>query len=198
MGTTVSSPVRLGVDPVIATTTNEYWSRALCLNNLKQIALLANTWSLDHDDSKPQSLSEMTNRFGLPLFGWPLVLFCRSDATRTAPPDWPGFDFNDTSYEIVPGDQQDPYAVFCKCKAHGYYAQMDGGTVSAPRFTSINRTNNSTELGLMLFAGRTNVLEVSANFLTWTNLAVFSNTNGPVSFYETGYSPHRFFRIRVP
>jgi hypothetical protein len=198
MGTSVSSHARLGVDAAVSATTNEDWSRVLCLNNLKQIDLLARIWSLDHDDHRPQSLSEMTNRFGLPLFEWPLVLFCRSDTARTAPADWPGLDFAKTSYEIVPGDEQDPYAVFCRCKVHGFYAQMDGQVISGPRFTAINRTNNSVALVLVVFAGRINLLEASVDFVNWTNLATYSGAPGILSYNEITTSPFRFYRIRLP
>ena len=169
-----------------------------CLNNLKQISLLANIWAEEHGNRKPQNLSEMTNRFGLPIFGWPIVLFCRSDTARTAPADWPGFDFANTSYEIVPGDEQNPYAMFCRCKVHGFYAQMDGDAISAPRFSAINHTNGSVELVLLVFAGQTNVLEASVDFVNWTNLAAYSGAPGLVSFSETATAPHRFYRIRVP
>ena len=198
MGTGVSGHARLGVDAAVSAMTTEHWSRLLCLNNLRQIDLLARMWSLDHDDHRPHNLSEMTNRFGLPLFGWPLVLFCRSDTSRTAPTDWPGLDFAKTSYEMVPGDEQDPYAIFCRCKVHGFYAQMDGQAVSGPRFTAINHTNNSVDLTLVVFAGRTNVLEASEDFVNWTNLANYSGMTGLHSFNETVSSPRRFYRLRVP
>jgi len=197
-GTGASSHTRLGVDAAVAGMTNEYWSRVLCFNNLKQIALLANIWAQDHDEHMPQSLSEMTNRFGLPMFGWPIVLFCRFDTARTAPADWPGLDFANTSYEIVPGDEQDPYAVFCRCKVHGFYAQMDGQAVSGPRFNAMTHTNGNIELVLVVFAGRTNLLETSPDFVNWSNAATYSGTNGIILHSDTANSPRRFYRIRVP
>jgi hypothetical protein len=198
MGTSLSGHARLGVDAAVSAMTTEYWSRVLCLNNLRQISLLALLWAIDHDEHMPKSLSEMTNRFGLPLFGWPLVLFCRADIARPVPTDWPGLDFSKTSYEIVPGDEQNPYAIFCRCKVHGFYAQMDGQAISGPRFASINRANNSVELVLALFAGRTNLLEASEDFVNWTNLATYSDVPGLRSYSETTASPHRFYRIRLP
>lgn len=198
MGTSVSSHTRLGVDAAVSATTNEYWSRVLCQNNLKQISLLANIWALEHGDHKPQNLSQMTNRFGLPMFGWPIVLFCRSDTARTAPADWPGLDFANTSYEIVPGDEQDPYAILCRCKVHGFYAQMDGQVILGPRFTAINHTNNSVELVLAVFAGRTNLLEASVDLVNWTNLAAYPGAPGLFSYNETDTSPRRFYRLRLP
>ncbi len=198
MGTTVSSHARLGVDAGFTVLTNEHWSRVICMNNLKQISLLANIWADDHDNHKPQSFSEMTNRFGLPMFGWPIVLFCRSDMARTAPADWPGLDFANTSYEIISGDEQDAYAIFCQCKVHGFYVQMDGQTISGPRFTAITHTNNTVELALVVFAGRTNLLEASVDLVNWTNVATYSGATGPLFYSETASLPRSFFRIRLP
>lgn len=198
MGTSLSAHARLGVDAAVSVMMTESGSRLICLNNLSQISLLAIQWATDRDEQMPQSLSAMTNRFGLPLFGWPLVLFCRSDPVLLAPADWPGLDFAKTSYEIVPGDKQDAYAIFCRCKVHGFYAQMDGQAISGPRFTSINRADNSVELVLAPFAGRTNLLEASVDFVNWTNLATYSDAPGLRSYREATASPHRFYRIRLP
>jgi hypothetical protein len=198
MGRSLSSPARLGVDAAVSATTNEHWSRVLCQNNLKQIALLADIWAIDHDEHKPQSMAEMTNRFGSPIFGWPLVLFCRSDTAQTAPADWPGLDFANTSYEITSGDEQNPYAIFCRCKVHGFYAQMDAQVITGPRFTAISHTNYSVELALVVFAGQTNLLEASVDFVNWTNLATYSGAPGILSYNETSTSPHRFYRLRLP
>src|SRR5439155_95438 len=116
MGTSASPRARLVVDSSVSSmATNEHWSAVICLSNLKEIALLGRIWAVDHNDHMPQALSVMTNSFGLPLFGWPVILFCRADAVRTAPPDWPGLNFTNTSYEVLAGDEQDPYAVFCRC-----------------------------------------------------------------------------------
>jgi hypothetical protein len=199
MGTTVSLAI-LHVDPATPTlATNEHWSEVNCLNNLKQIALFAKLWAGDHGDHMPKSLSEMTNSYGLPIFGWPVLLFCRSDTTRTVPADWSGVDFADTSYEILSSDETNPYDVFCRCKVHGNYGQMDGAVVSQPSFGGIRcLTNKTIELRLKVFAGRTNLLEATPNLVNWTNLATYSATNGSFLFYETNNSPVRFYRIRLP
>jgi hypothetical protein len=42
----------------------------------------------DHGEHLPQSLSSMTNSYGQPVFGWPIVLYCRFDTGRIAPADW--------------------------------------------------------------------------------------------------------------
>src|SRR5437016_14187974 len=94
----------------------------------------------------PSSDPAMTHAFGFPIFGWPVLLFCRADRSRTVPPDWSGVDFNNTSYEIVPGQSQDPYAIFCRCKVHGFYVEMDGDAVSRPRFGAIRWLTNTAEL----------------------------------------------------
>lgn len=197
MGTT-STQVRLTVDSAVSQMiTNEEIARLNCVNNLRQIQLLANLWASDHQDQMPTSLSEMTNRFGLPIFGWPTVLFCRSDKTRTAPADWQDFDFTNTSYEVVPGDPGNPNAVFCRCTIHGFYVTMNGTVLTAPRFSGVHLTNNSIELDLEVFDGRTNVLEASADLVTWTNLAMYSSTNGIIPFYQTKTLPRRFYRLRL-
>jgi hypothetical protein len=146
----------------------------------------------------PHDFAEMTNRFGSALFGWPLVLFCRSDTSRSAPADWPNFNFENTSYETVSGDDQNFYAVFCRCKVHGFYVEMNGRGVSGPRFGDMLLTNNnSIELTLDLFAGRTNILEISTNFTSWATVATFANTNGPVPFRPATTEPHLFYRLRL-
>lgn len=198
MGTTFSR-TQLRVDSMYAgSSTDEHWFEISCINNLKQIALLANLCATDHNDEWPQSLMEMTNRFGSPSFGWPLVLYCPSDEGRTAPSDWPGVDFENTSYEILPTDAQDGYAVYCRCKIHGFYAQQNGITISHPTFTEIRPlTNNVVELNFQVFAGKTNWLETSDDLLTWTNLATFSSTNGILSVHATNNFSKHFYRIRA-
>ncbi len=198
LGSTASSRARLVVDSSVSSmATNAHWSAIVCVNNLYQIGLFARIWASDHNDNMPSSLSAMTNSFGLPIFGWPVLLFCRADA-RTAPPDWSGVDFDNTSYEVLPGDSQNPYDVFCRCKIHGFYVQMNGGTVSGARFGSVRMlTNGAAELNFTLFAGRTNILEASADLFNWTNLTTYLLTNGNVFFYDTNKLPRRFYRIRT-
>jgi len=199
LGSIASSRARLVVDPSVSSmATNAHWSAIVCINNLHQIGLFAQMWAFDHNNNMPSSLSAMTNSFGLPIFGWPVLLFCRADTSRTVPPDWSGVDFDNTSYEVLPGDPQNPYAVFCRCKVHGFYAQMDGGAVSGPRFGSIRRlTNSAAELNFTLFAGRTNLLEASTDLFNWTNLTTYLPTNGNFFFYDTSILPRRFYRIRT-
>jgi hypothetical protein len=197
LGRSLSARARLTVSPDVLTMTNETWSQRICLNNLRQIALLANLWAQEHSERKPRGFAEMTNRFGSPIFGWPLVLFCRSDTSRTAPADWSDFNFENTSYETVPADEQNPYAIFCRCKVHGFYAEMNGRAVSRPSFDNTLLTNNAVELVLDLFAGRTNILESSTNFTSWTTVTTFSDTNGPVPFRPSNIEPHLFYRLRL-
>lgn len=198
MGTTVSQAI-LKVDAEIAMmATNEYWSQSNCINNLKQVALLASLWRADHDDRMPQNLEEMTNSFGSPIFGWPVVLYCRSDKDRTAPEDWPDVDLANTSYEILPTEPEDEYAVFCRCKIHGFYAQQNGMAISHPSFAGFRAsTNNTVDFGIQIFAGKTNLLETSSDLVTWTNLATFSSTNGILSVHETNNASQRFYRLRA-
>jgi hypothetical protein len=198
MGTTVAQ-ANLKVDAETVTlATNEHFSEIVCVNNLKQIALLALLWSSDHNDQMPQSLDEMTNSSGSPIFGWPIVLYCRSDINRTAPEDWPDVNLADTSYEIFPTQAEDGYAMFCRCKIHGFYAQQNGITISHPSFAGFRAsTNNTMDLDIQIFAGNTNVLETSTDLVTWTNLTTFSSTNGILTVHETNNVSQRFYRLRA-
>jgi len=201
MGATASSD-RLFVDPSVSSmATNNYWSAINCVNNLKQIALFGRMLANDHDEHMPRSLAAMTNSFGLPIFGWPVVLFCRFDTARTVPADWAGVDFANTSYEILPVDlpvDEDPSATFCRCKVHGFYARADGAVVFQPRFTGIRLLmNKTTESSFTVFAGQTNLLEASTNLVTWATLSSYPSTNGNFFIYDTNSLPGRFYRIRT-
>jgi hypothetical protein len=199
IGASASSASQLFVDPSVSSmATNNYWSAVNCANNLKQIGLFGRIWAGDHNDHMPQSLSAMTNSFGLPIFGWPVVLFCRFDAARTVPADWTGVDFANTSYEVFPVDDEDLDAVFCRCKVHGFYAQVSGEVVFKPRFTGIKLlTNKTTELTFMAFAGQTNLLEASTDLANWARLNTYLSTNGNFVFYDTNNLTRRFYRIRT-
>ncbi|HEX7861907.1 MAG TPA: hypothetical protein VF773_16345 [Verrucomicrobiae bacterium] len=176
------------------------WSRTICGVNLSQIGLLARSWATEHGDVLPGNFAEMTNRFNYPMFGRPMVLFCRADTGRSAPASWVDFDFAETSYEVVVAraDEENLYAVFCRCKIHGYYVEVSGRVVREPRFTApIFFMNNELSLPLELFAGRSNVLESSSNLTAWTTVKAFSNTNGPVDFSVSKTASHLFYRLRL-
>jgi hypothetical protein len=196
LGRSISPHALLRVRNAFPTST-EGISQSICVSNLGQIGLLANLWAEEHRDRMPHNFAEMTNRFGLPIFGWPLVLFCRSDTARSAPADWPDFNFEDTSYEIVAADERNIHAVFCRCRIHGFYAAMGGQAISGPSFHRTLFASNPTELLLNLFAERTNILESSSNLTSWATLATFSNTNGPVRFQIPTDAPHLFYRLRL-
>ena len=198
IGRSLSERAQLKVSADVLTMTNESTSQLICLNNLRQLGLLARLWAQEHDERLPRHFGEMTNRFGSPVFGWPIVLFCRSDLSRTAPADWAGFNFENTSYETVSSDDSNPYAIFCRCKVHGFYAEINGRAVAQPRFGETLVTNDSNiELTLDLFAGRTNILESSSNFTSWATVATFSTTNGPVPFRRAKTESHLFYRLRL-
>ncbi len=200
LGVAVSTEAPLWVDPAVPSmATNEYWSAVNCINNLQAIALFAKLWAGDHADHMPSQLSIMTNAYGSPVFGWPTVLYCRSDAARTAPTNWADVNFDDTSYEVLPGNDQDPAAAFCRCKIHGYYARMDGAVVSRANFTGIRPlAPNARELTFAVWPGRTNVLETSNDLITWTTLQEYSPTNGLCRFDDTNSIAQRFYRVRTP
>jgi hypothetical protein len=200
MGTAISSASssRLVVDPGVANeATNEYWSGVHCQNNLKQIALLGQIWATDHNDQMPQTFEIMTNSFSSPMFGWPTVLFCRADISRTSPTNWAGFNFADTSYVLMPGPAPDGTEIFCRCKIHGFYAGLDGTVVSQPRFQEL-RTGpaNGAQLSFTLWRIGTNVLEGSINLTDWTPLQTYIGTNGTFTFQDTNNLPRRFYRLR--
>src|SRR5262249_21010920 len=140
-----SHPSGLRADSMYAgVTTNEYWSRAFCVNNLRMIGIGRSLWASEHNDQMPQSFQAMTNYNGSPLLGWPVALFCRSDTNRAAPADWPAVDYSNTSYEVMNGDPQNPFTVFCRCRVHGFYLEMGGAVVQQPSFSSIVRKADKT------------------------------------------------------
>lgn len=195
LGRALSSPASLVVTN--DTLTSERWTDALCLNNLRQIALLANLWATDHSDRRPAAYTEMTNRYGLPSFFWPSILFCPSDLSRTPPTSWTAFDFGNTSYDLLSTDPENLFAVSFRCKIHGYYAEANGRALSRPRFDATIVSNRSVEVTPNIFGGRTNILESSSNLTTWTPVSTYSHTNGPVPFTTPATEPHLFYRLRL-
>jgi hypothetical protein len=202
LGATASHESRLVVDPSVASmATDRYWSAVNCVNNLKQIALFGRMSASDHGEHLPQSLSSMTNSYGQPVFGWPIVLYCRFDTGRIAPADWTEVDFANTSYEVLPVPlpaDEDPSAPFCRCKVHGFYARADGQVDWKPRCNSIRLlTNGVTEVNFTVFAGLTNLVEASTNLVDWATLSAGPSTYGSFLFHETNHYPQRFYRIRA-
>ena len=129
MGVTISQRARLLVDSMAAfRATNDYWVAVRCLNNLRQIRLLASIRETLYPDQAITNFSRMLNYDGSPMFEWPVLLYCPADKARTPPGDWNNFDFSNTSYEILPHPsmEEDPIAPFCQCKVHHYYAAMGG------------------------------------------------------------------------
>ena len=200
LGASASSQARLVVDPSMqATLTNEYWLELNCINHLKQLQLFGMLWSFAHAGHMPTSLLVMTNSYGSPMFGWPVVLSCPSDKTRAVPADWPQVNFADASYEVLAGDDQDPDAVFCRCKVHGFSALMGGTLDTRPSFSGLRSlTNNALELSFVLCPGRSNIVESSSDLANWAPLAAYSGTNGETRLLETNNLPRRFYRIRTP
>jgi hypothetical protein len=203
IGLCVSHPTRLLIDVSAAgVATNEQWSRAFCVNNLKMIGLAARLVSDNASDPifSPGSFQALTNRDGSPLLGWPTALFCRSDTNRSAPADWSAVDFSNTSYEMVPGDPQNPYAIFCRCQVHSFYVQMNGDVIQQPRFNSIHRlSDGSFNLSFHAFAGKTNFLETSIDLRNWKLVKSYDNVLGDVEFIDSGpRAAQGFYRVRLP
>ena len=57
-----------------------------CINNLKQIALAARIWSIDHNDVLPPNFLTMSNEL-ISL----IILICLDDKSKTAAVDWSHF-----------------------------------------------------------------------------------------------------------
>jgi hypothetical protein len=199
LGATASYSSLLSVEPaVVSMATANYWNAVVCRNNLAQIALFARMSASDHDERMPQSLAAMTNSFGSPIFGWPVVLYCRSDGARVVPPDWAAVDFANTSYEVLPVAGEDLSAPFCRCKIHGFYAQASGAVIARPQFTDVRwLPQNATELKFTVFAAQTNLLEASSDLVNWTTLRTYSATNADFFFSDTNQLSRRFYRIRA-
>jgi len=202
LGAAASPPSRLYVDPSVGPmTTDNRWSAVHCVNNLKQITLFGRLLASDHDGLLPQSLSSMTNSYGQPVFGWPVVLHCRLDRERAAPWDWAGVDLENTSYEVLPVPrpvEEDFQAPFCRCRIHGFYAQADGQVVWQPRFNGIRPLpGNVTELDYTVLAGQTHRLEASSNLVDWAPLGPGSSRHETIRFRETPTDSRRFYRIRT-
>ena len=165
MGASVSRQTRLQVDPAVAgMSTNQLCLESRCASTLKQIWLFALAWSYDHQSQLPPDFEMMTNRFGVTIFGWPLVLFCPSDTNHIAPRDWPEVGFEKTSYEVVLNE--DLYGGFCHCRFHGYYVETEGEVMTRPYFKNIHpQPGFGVELVFKVFAGKLNVLEASKNLV---------------------------------
>ena len=54
-----------------------------CVNNMKQLGLAARIWAVDHGDTTPASLLQMTNEMSTPK-----ILFCPADTGRQAAANW--------------------------------------------------------------------------------------------------------------
>jgi hypothetical protein len=198
MGAAASSGSRLVIDSSVSfMATNTHWSAVHCVNNLKQIALFARMQANDQNDVMPASFAGMTNWLGLPVFGWPLVLYCRADTARSVPADWSAVDFANVSYEMLPPNSE-PSAPFCRCKVHGFYARVSGDVEFRPRIERIRiLSNTTTELNLATFRGQSNWLERSTNLIHWDIVTAAEPVAGTVLLYDTDTSPIRFYRIRT-
>ena len=203
MGTALSRRARLAVSTNLFATTN--WSEIICLNNLQSISLLAIFWAADHSELHPPNFEVMTNRFGFPIFGWPLVLFCRDDPSRTPPAVWAGFDFQNTSYEFFLPQSKNMNGVFTnvfrnvftKCRIHPFYADGQGRARSGPLMSPPSFAERSIEFTLYPFFGRTNILEHSSDLSTWTTVETFTNFHEEALFSAPTSERRLFYRLRL-
>jgi hypothetical protein len=200
VGVAACHPVRLTVDPSFTGMgTNPAIAQAVCANNLRMFAIMANMWELQHAGQVPPAFGALTNADNSLMFGWPLALLCPADTNRIAPPDWPAVDLSNTSYELLSPDPQDQTAVLCRCKVHSYYVEVDGGVILSPQFHGITAAANHTvEASFRVFAGRTNRLEASEDLTHWTPLTTYAPTNGDFTYSESNSLPRRFYRLSLP
>jgi len=202
LGLCVSRPGRLRVDSSAAgVSTDEYWSQIFCLNNVRMMGFAAlSLWASDHNGLFPQSFQVLTNHDGSPLLGWPSALFCRSDTNRSVPSDWSAVNFSNISYEILPGDPHNEDAIFCRCRIHGFYVQMNGEVVRQPQFNLITRlSDGSFNLTFHAFAGRTNLLQASEDLVNWTTVKTYDSALGDVQFTDSVPAVlQRFYRVKLP
>ena len=138
MGVSVSRQTRLFVDPSVSEMlTNELCIEDFCASNLRQLWLFAEAWSLENQNELPPDFQSMSDTYGSPIFGWPLVLFCRADPGPPPPADWADVHWEKISYEHQLYDY--PYDAFCRCRVHGYFVQTDGEVGTKPYFKPILR-----------------------------------------------------------
>lgn len=177
------------------------WKEGVCLNQLRLIAQAA---AMHHAawGRMPDNLAEMRS-----FLGWPMVLFCPSDAERTAPDSWAGLDPLTTSYAFIPSVPADSTNILATCRVHGF--QIDNharlvdvpGSPLRPRLTLLPATDRqSVVLSATGLPGAFCVIQVSTDLVNWRNVGFDQLTAAPflvtnrIAFDE----PERFFRAQTP
>ena len=94
-----------------------------CVNNLKQLGLAARIWAVDHGDTTPASLLQMTNEMSTPK-----ILFCPADTGRQAAANWSSFTAANCSYDYLApsAPETEPSRVMFRCPIHGSLGLCDG------------------------------------------------------------------------
>jgi hypothetical protein len=94
-----------------------------CVNNMKQLGLAARIWAVDHGDTTPAILLQMTNEMSTPK-----ILFCPADTDRQAAANWSSFTSANCSYEYLAPSASDlePTRVMFRCPIHGSLGLCDG------------------------------------------------------------------------
>ena len=94
-----------------------------CVNNLKQLGLAARIWAVDHGDTTPASLLQMTNEMSTPK-----ILFCPADTGRQAAANWSSFTAANCSYDYLASSapETEPSRVMFRCPIHGSLGLCDG------------------------------------------------------------------------
>jgi hypothetical protein len=120
----VATVLMLGIMLPALAKAKEKAEATTCVSHLKQIALGARLYALDHRETFPPNYLSMSN-----VLTSPKILVCPKDASRVAATDWPGFSSAQVSYEyLLPNakESEATRAVVFRCPFHGHRAFGDG------------------------------------------------------------------------
>ena len=110
-----------------------------CLSRMVSIGFAARTWSNDHNDHFPRTLTEISNELSSPF-----ILICSADPNweqlREQMGTWNDFNEGRASYEVVnPGvSETNRDNIFFRCKIHGHLGYVDATVFDGTRRLSWN------------------------------------------------------------
>jgi hypothetical protein len=183
------------------------WETAACTANLYGLLLASRLAQSSQpaapDDRLPSQVPALA-----PFLGWPIGLYCPSDASRVAPDTWNDADGSDISYLICRGvSAQATNQVFATCKVHGRQVLADGRTANPgpdairPRFEGpVPLPDGGFRLAVRGIAGIECLIEVSSDLRTWRLLARDWLNDGSLSVIDAvgPATAARFYRARYP